>query len=202
MERTKAAVLEALETGGLDRFRDIVDALASTSDPAKVAAAAVKLIFRAHGGERSEQEIPVMPVRPPESHRPMQRHTGYADDDRHRAANHRSPQQVRRHSVPGGRETGMTRVYIGAGREAGIRPGDLVGAIANEAKVDAKVIGAIAIEERFSIVDVPSTIARDIIETLSRARLKGRKVAVRPFRERNRLQQERQTPSPFLGGCY
>ena len=77
----------------------------------------------------------------------------------------------------------MARVYIGAGREAGIKPGDLVGAIANEAKIHSKVIGAIQIEERFSIVDVPEAMAQGIIEVLGRTRIKGRKVAVRMFRE-------------------
>lgn len=77
----------------------------------------------------------------------------------------------------------MVRVYVGAGREAGIRPGDLVGAIANEAKVNSNVIGAIQIEERFSIVDVPEAMARGIIEVLGQSRIKGRKVAVRLFRE-------------------
>ena len=77
----------------------------------------------------------------------------------------------------------MVRVYVGAGREAGIRPGDLVGAIANEAKVNSTVIGAIHIEERFSIVDVPEAMAKGIIDVLGRSRIKGRKVAVRLFRE-------------------
>ena len=77
----------------------------------------------------------------------------------------------------------MVRVYIGAGREAGIRPGDLVGAIANEARVNSNVIGAIQIEERFSLVDIPEALARGIIEVLGRSRIKGRKVPVRLFRE-------------------
>ena len=77
----------------------------------------------------------------------------------------------------------MVRVYVGAGREAGIRPGDLVGAIANEAKVNSSVIGAIQIEERFSIVDVPEGMAGGIIDALGRSRIKGRKVPVRLFRE-------------------
>ena len=77
----------------------------------------------------------------------------------------------------------MVRIYIGAGREAGIRPGDLVGAIANEAKVNSNVIGAIQIEERFSLVDIPEGVARGIIEVLGRSRIKGRKVPVRLFRE-------------------
>ena len=77
----------------------------------------------------------------------------------------------------------MARVYIGAGREAGIRPGDLVGAIANEVKVNSGVIGAIEVEERFSLVDVPESLAPRIIQQLSRARIKGRKVSVRIFRD-------------------
>ena len=77
----------------------------------------------------------------------------------------------------------MVRVYVGAGRDVGIRPGDLVGAIANEARLNSKVIGAIAIEDRFSIVDVPESMARGIVEVLSRSRIKGRKVTVRLFRD-------------------
>jgi ATP-dependent RNA helicase DeaD len=77
----------------------------------------------------------------------------------------------------------MARVYIGAGREVGIRPGDLVGAIANEAKVRSNIIGAIEIEDRFSIVDVPESMDAGIVDTLSRVRIKGRKVPVRLFRE-------------------
>jgi ATP-dependent RNA helicase DeaD len=77
----------------------------------------------------------------------------------------------------------MMRVYIGAGREVGIRPADLVGAIANEAKINSKSIGAIEIEERFSIVDVPTAMAKGIIEALSQSRIKGRKVPVRVFRD-------------------
>jgi len=77
----------------------------------------------------------------------------------------------------------MARVYVGAGRDAGIRPGDLVGVIANEAKVNASVIGAIEIEERFSIVDVPMHMAKGIVDVLSLSRIKGRKVPVRLFRD-------------------
>jgi ATP-dependent RNA helicase DeaD len=72
---------------------------------------------------------------------------------------------------------------VGAGRDAGIRPGDLVGAIANEAKINSNLIGAIHIDDRFSLVDVPEQLARGIMEVLGRARIKGRKVGVRLFRE-------------------
>jgi ATP-dependent RNA helicase DeaD len=72
---------------------------------------------------------------------------------------------------------------VGAGRDTGIRPGDLVGAIANEAKINSNVIGAIQIEERFSLVDVPEPMVKGIVEVLGRTRIKGRKVPVSLFRE-------------------
>lgn len=183
LDRTKAAVQEAMEAGDLDRFKGVVEALSENGDPTKVAAAAVKLIFSAQGGERAEQEIPAIQHRPPDTHRPMHRQGGYGDD-RYRGAQVRpGERQPAGRPGRGGREAGMARVYIGAGRDAGIRPGDLVGAIANEAKINSSAIGAIEIADRFSIVDVPEAMAKGIIEVLGRARIKGRKAPVRLFRE-------------------
>ena len=61
----------------------------------------------------------------------------------------------------------VARLYIGAGRKAKVRPGDLVGAIANEAGIDAGDIGAVRITDRFSLVEVPEEIADDVIAALS-----------------------------------
>jgi ATP-dependent RNA helicase DeaD len=72
----------------------------------------------------------------------------------------------------------MIRLFIGAGRVAGVRPGDLVGAIAGEAGVEGKVIGSIEIADNFSIVEVPKALANDIITALRATRIKGRKVTV------------------------
>jgi ATP-dependent RNA helicase DeaD len=180
LDRVQAAVEQILRDGPLDAFKHLVERL-SAYPLAEVAAAALKLLVRAQGGERQEQEIPVIPVRPPEFGRPIRdaRHSG---DRRHRgSAGAERPSTGRtRH---GGQTVEMARVYVGVGREAGIRPGDLVGAIANEARINSNVIGAIEIEHRFSIVDVPASMAPGIIEILGRARIKGRKVPVRLFRE-------------------
>lgn len=73
----------------------------------------------------------------------------------------------------------MTRIFIGVGRDVNIRPGDLVGAIANEANVPAKFIGAIDISERFSLVEVDSAQADKIVNTMQRVRFKGRPATVK-----------------------
>ncbi len=73
----------------------------------------------------------------------------------------------------------MVRVYVGAGRSAGLRPADLVGAIANEANISAREIGAIEIEERYSLVEVSDTIAEAAIRALRATSLRGQRVTVR-----------------------
>ena len=75
------------------------------------------------------------------------------------------------------------RLFIGAGRFADVRPGDLVGAITHEAGVAGDTIGAIQIAERFSIVEVKAEHADDIIQALRGTTLRGRKVIVRRDRD-------------------
>ena len=78
-----------------------------------------------------------------------------------------------------GGEWDVARLYIGAGRTAKVRPADLVGAIANEAGIDSRAIGAIQISDRFSIVEVPEEIADDVVAALRASTIKGRQVLVR-----------------------
>jgi len=73
----------------------------------------------------------------------------------------------------------MVRVYIAAGRKVGMRPADLVGAIANEARVNPRGIGDIEIADGFSLVELPARDAATVIQALRGATLRGRKVTVR-----------------------
>jgi ATP-dependent RNA helicase DeaD len=73
----------------------------------------------------------------------------------------------------------MVRVYIAAGRKVGMRPADLVGAIANEARVNPRGIGDIEIADGFSLVELPARDAATVIQALRGATLRGRKVSVR-----------------------
>jgi len=75
-------------------------------------------------------------------------------------------------------EVGMTRLFIGMGRQDGLRPGDLVGAISNEAGLPGKTIGAIDILDRTAFVEVPAPTAGRVIDALRQATLRGRRVKV------------------------
>jgi ATP-dependent RNA helicase DeaD len=95
------------------------------------------------------------------------------------------PRDDQRHDPRGDRESGsghrgeMVRVYIAAGRKVGMRPADLVGAIANEARVNPRGIGDIEIADGFSLVELPARDAATVIQALRGATLRGRKVTVR-----------------------
>ena len=73
----------------------------------------------------------------------------------------------------------VTRVYIALGRKAGVRPGDLVGAIANEAGLDSRDIGAIEIADRFSLVEVPESATDEVIRALRATTIRGKRVMAR-----------------------
>jgi ATP-dependent RNA helicase DeaD len=86
----------------------------------------------------------------------------------------------RRPRSPGGAPDGQwTTLFVGAGRRAGMRPGDLVGAITGEAGVSGSSVGAIQIADSHSLVEVPEAQAEDILRALSGATIKGRRVPVR-----------------------
>jgi ATP-dependent RNA helicase DeaD len=75
-------------------------------------------------------------------------------------------------------EVGMTRLFLTAGRNQGIRPADLVGAISNEAGIPGEAIGAIDIMDNCAFVEVPEAMAERVIEALGQAKLRGRRVRV------------------------
>jgi ATP-dependent RNA helicase DeaD len=72
---------------------------------------------------------------------------------------------------------------MGAGRAGGIRPGDLVGAITNEAGITGDQIGAIDIADRFAVVELPEALVDRVIQAMRKTRINGRKVPVRRFVE-------------------
>ena len=73
----------------------------------------------------------------------------------------------------------MSRIYIGSGRKDNMRPADLVGAIANEARLDARLIGTIEISDRFSLVELPEEMVDNVIAALRATKIKGKRQTVR-----------------------
>jgi ATP-dependent RNA helicase DeaD len=81
-------------------------------------------------------------------------------------------------------EPGMTRLFLGAGRKDGIRPLDVVGAIANEARIPGNQIGTIDILDHVTFVEVPEEAADRVIAAMRKTTLRGRRVKVESARPR------------------
>src|SRR3954447_515833 len=150
LELTHSAIEESLvEAADLERFRVVVDALAGEHDVVEIALAAIKLAHEA-SGQPDDDEAEIPEVR----------------ESRPKTPNAKAARR------------NMTRLFIGAGRTAGVRPRDLVGAIAGESGVSGRSIGAIEVSDRFSIVEVPDERAQEIIAALRGSTIKGKKAAV------------------------
>ena len=64
---------------------------------------------------------------------------------------------------------GMERYRIEVGYQHDVKPGNIVGAIANEAGLDARHIGHIDIHTEFSLVDLPTGMPKEVFQGLRKA---------------------------------
>jgi len=81
---------------------------------------------------------------------------------------------------------GMTRLFMTIGSRDNARPGDLVGAIANTAGITSNEVGKIEMRESHSIVEIANEVADSVIERVTGATIKGRRVIVRRDEERGK----------------
>jgi ATP-dependent RNA helicase DeaD len=166
LELMRTALRESLlKDDDLDAFQTVVGPLSAEFDIFDVALAAVKLAHEASGTPREEEEIPAVEMP--------------STDDRKA-----SPRGQRQATGPAQRRdrratAGTTRLFVGTGRSAGVRPQDLVGAITGKSYLSGKDLGAIEIADRFSLVEVPESAADDVVAVLRRTGIKGRNATVR-----------------------
>ncbi|MFW5418240.1 DEAD/DEAH box helicase [Nocardiopsis sp. CNT-189] len=182
LERTRSALQERLDGGGAaEEFAAAVEELSREHGAAEVAAAALRLVHETVNGAAYEEEIPEAQMRPPRDARDARGRRGFEQRGERgdRSGGPRGGREQRGRRGPGAPAAGRTRLFVGAGRSSRIRPQDLVGAIAGEAGLNGRDIGAIEIADRFSLVDVPESAAEQVISALNRTTIKGRKTVVR-----------------------
>ena len=81
-------------------------------------------------------------------------------------------------------DAGMKRFRIDVGHVHHVKPGNIVGAIANEANISSKNIGAIEIYDTYSTVDLPAAMPAETKEQLSGTRVAGQRLAIREWSEK------------------
>ena len=125
-----------------DRDRKVVlDLIAQGQDPMAIAAAALAV------ARVARNEAPIARIHSPNDRRPNRRDRGGHHQPRDRS----------------GREAGYVRLSIDAGYDAGVRPGQVVSAIARTADIPGKALGKIDIQDHNTFVDVPETFVPQVL---------------------------------------
>ncbi len=198
MELLRATLREQALEEGNERYRAVLEPLADEFDLFDLALAAVSLADGA--GRTEEDERDIVPAtlyeeRPAKGRAvgtsrgarpmPLTRPTG-------RPVTGGRPQVAGRPQGAGGRSPGKSagrtggpgvggwaRLWVGGGRRAGLRPGDIVGAITHEAGVTGADVGAIQIADAFALVDVRAEVADRVVGALGDATIRGKVLPVR-----------------------
>lgn len=93
----------------------------------------------------------------------------------------REKKTARKNAAP---PKGMERFRIEVGHQHGVKPGNIVGAIANEAGLDSQHIGHIAIQEDYSLVDLPSGMPKEIFNSLKKAWVCNQQLNISRYRSK------------------
>jgi ATP-dependent RNA helicase DeaD len=75
-------------------------------------------------------------------------------------------------------EAGMQRYRLEVGHNHGVKPGNIVGAIANEAGIDSQYMGRINIYDDYSLIDLPEGMPKGIFNDLKRTRVAGQPLRI------------------------
>ena len=179
--RFKQQITESLDTADLDVFRKLVqDYQAEYGVPVLEIAAALGAMVQ---GDK-----------------PLVARTGKekktAPPERSEAK--RAPREKDR---PGQRESrdpapGMERFRIEVGRSHGVQPGNIVGAIANEAEIDAEYIGRIDIFDDHSIVDLPEGMPKEVFRHLKTVWVSGQKLQISRLAGGEQKRRNTRRPGP------
>jgi ATP-dependent RNA helicase DeaD len=90
-------------------------------------------------------------------------------------------------------DVGMERFRLEVGNVHGVKPGNIVGAIANEAEIDSEYIGRIEIFDDHSTIDLPEGMPREILKHLKTVWVSGQRLQI------SRIEPVRQPPAGGAG---
>ena len=176
IEATVAAMREALSSDDLDDYQQVLHALKGEDSERNIALAALKIAHLANHSATDEKDIP-------DASKEFSNDRGDRARTTHKGRNkgkgkgrERDRDRAKRPVDP---NTGF--VYIGVGARGGIRPGDLVGAIANETELSGRDIGPIRISDHYSVVGVPDGSVDDVIFAIKKSTVKGKKAKARRY---------------------
>jgi ATP-dependent RNA helicase DeaD len=211
IERTRVEMAAVVADKDLGNMREIVEAMANESELSMTDLAAA-LLFNKQLNQ---------PLQPKEDPKPRRETRERSDRDSRSDRGGRNESRGGRNESRGGKERGGERggeraprkvkvnrtdvdwqtYRLEVGKEHGARPGDIVGAIANEISLDSSYIGAINLHDKHTYVQLPKGMPEKSFEQLKRVQIRRQTLAITvsdaatvestPTSDRPRKSQER-----------
>ncbi len=176
LEKRKQKTIERMEVwlrrGRYKSEQEMVASLVEAGhDPLEVAAAALRLVREAERQRPIEHisEVRAWNAREARLKPGKGRPTRYP---RHKA--HFEKRSRARWDSRNSHEAGMVRLKLDKGRSHGLRPADVVGTLAHHADIPGKSIGAIRIQEKSTLVDVPERFVERVLAANGGYRLRSK----------------------------
>lgn len=184
----KQKILDTIEKGGLEEFRNLVESLAEEKEitPLDIAAAVTSL---AQAGQPLFPEMKALSAIPNREDRCNR----FSDKEDSFGVGERAPRREGENGV----EEGFSRYYMGVGRSQHVSPRDIVGAIAGESGIASSEIGRIKLFDHFSTVELPQDIAPEILHILEEMQIRGKPSRFRLMTDDKPLPEDRPGRSHF-----
>ena len=173
----KKSILDRLENNNISFFQDIIEELITDSqaDPVRIAAA---LAHISNGNRpflldpKSDNKINREERETSNPREPRER--------KERSKASKTPRPLKDHP-----DIALVRYRVDVGYKHGIKPGNIVGAIANTADLDSGYIGQIDIFNDFSTVDLPAGMPDSVVSLLQGAQVANRPMSLRPVSDKD-----------------
>ena len=177
LENFRSQIFETIAQGGLEQYVQVVSELLAEDavEPEILAAALARMCQRDGGALLLDESQPEPDV--------------HDFEGRNRASNGETRTADRQRGGPSAQarplrdfpDIPMQRYRVAVGRRDGAKPGQIVGAIANQGGLDGRHIGQISLFETFSVVDLPAGLPEGALRAMAAARVCGRALDLRPY---------------------
>ncbi len=187
VQRFKERVRDALAGERNELFYQLLTEVQQeeSAEPLEIAAALAALLQGDEPMLLSEK-----PQRAPREERAGRKAGG---DRKGASRGRKAPGSDQARPLKGHPEVEMMRFRVEVGYQHDVKPGNIVGAIANEAELDSEYIGHIEIHDEYSTVDLPAGMPKETFFALKKARIAQRRLDISvageaaPARKRKRL---------------
>ncbi len=83
-----------------------------------------------------------------------------------------------------GAANGMVRLFINIGKNHKATPANILGAIAGETGISGRLVGSINMYDKYTFVEVPSNVAKEVLVAMKNAKIKGKTINIEPANQK------------------